>query len=322
MPLLFRVMRTRLSFLLIVVIIGLAIGVWALLSALSKPSTSAPVASGSAPTPTPAILIGAGDVAECPTRGDEATADLLDQVVGEHPEAVVFTTGDNVYPGGAYDEFIECYEPSWGRHKERTRPAVGNHEFKQTKAGGYHRYWGERGGPFDEYFYSYDVGGWHVVVLNSECHRVGCEFDSDDGTQVEWLAADLEASAAECTIAIWHHPRWSSGRYGSTAEYQTFWEVLYEAGAEIVLNGHEHLYERFAPLRPDGTIDRERGIRQFTVGTGGANLRGFEEIEATSRVRGSEHGVLKLTLHAEGYEWEFLAVDGATFTDAGTGSCH
>jgi hypothetical protein len=199
---------------------------------------------------------------------------------------------------------------------------VGNHEFKQTKAEGYHRYWGERGGPFDLYYYSYDVGSWHIVVLNSECHRVGCTFDSDDGEQVEWLVGDLEASEADCTIAIWHHPRWSSGRYGNDPDTATLWEVLYDHDAEIVLNGHEHLYERFEPMAADGTLDPGRGIRQFTVGTGGGNLRGFEDIAQNSAARGSEHGVLKLTLGEGSYEWEFLAVEGATLSDAGSGACH
>ena len=156
-----------------------------------------PEASG---TPTSSgdarVLVGAGDIATCPGEGDEETAELLDEVVADWPDAVVFTTGDNVYPGGAIEEYRECFEPTWGRHRARTRPAVGNHDFGETKAAGYHEYWGERGGEFDQYYYSYDVGAWHIVVLNSECHRVGCDLDSPDGAQAEWLIEDLEASDA------------------------------------------------------------------------------------------------------------------------------
>ena len=223
---------------------------------MPRPIASAP--AGGTPLPRPflqSVLVGAGDIAECQTNGDEMTAALLDQVVEEYVAAAVFTTGDSAYPDGSYQEYVDCYDPTWGRHKDRTHPAVGNHDFKQTQAEGYHQYWGDRGGPFDLYYYSYDIGSWHVVVLNSECHRVGCEFGSEDGSQVEWLQTDLRASDADCTIAIWHNPRWSSGRYGSDPMYDTFWQVLYEHGAEIVLNGHEHLYERFEPMDPDGDPD-------------------------------------------------------------------
>ncbi|MDQ3149230.1 MAG: metallophosphoesterase [Chloroflexota bacterium] len=278
-----------------------------------------------APTPETAeaaVFVGAGDIAECPTQGDEETAMLLDEIVAENPDAVIYTTGDNAYQDGSYQEYLDCYEPSWGRHKSRTYPAVGNHEFKQTKAAGYHEYWGDRGGPFDRYYYSYDVESWHVVVLNSECHRVGCEFGSSDGDQVEWLEADLEASDARCTIAIWHTPRWSSGRYSNDPEYDTLWRVLYDHGAEVVLNGHEHLYERFEPMNPDGEIDATRGIRQFTVGTGGGNLRGFDTIHPNSAARGSEFGVLQFELERDSFAWKFLAVDGTDFTDSGLATCH
>ncbi|MDQ4035462.1 MAG: metallophosphoesterase, partial [Chloroflexota bacterium] len=268
------------------------------------------------------VLVGAGDIAECSANGDEQTAAILDAVVEEHPEAIVFTTGDGAYQDGSEEEYHTCYGPSWGRHKDRTRPAVGNHDFKQRQASGYHAYYGDRGGEFDLYYYSYDINGWHIVVLNSECHRVGCDFDSDDGEQVEWLAADLAASDASCTIAMWHHPRWSSGRYSNDVDYDRIWEVLYEHGVEIVLNGHEHLYERFEPMNPDGELDENRGIRQFIVGTGGGNLRDFENIQPNSAARGVDHGVLRLDLRQTSYDWEFMPVAGGTFTDAGSGRCH
>jgi acid phosphatase type 7 len=312
-----RHMRAGVTLLIIAGILVVAGLGYAMMTRQGSPS------DGSAgPTLDAAVLVGAGDIAECPTEGDEATARVLDDVVADHPDAVVYTTGDNAYPDGSYEEYLDCYDPSWGRHRDRTRPAVGNHEFKQTQASGYHEYWGERGGEFDKYYYSYDVGSWHVVVLNSDCHRVGCEPGSEDGEQADWLIEDLEASGAACTVAIWHHPRWSSGRYGNDDEIAGLWTILYEHGAEIVLNGHEHLYERFAPLRPDGTVDEATGIRQFTVGTGGGNLREFEDIQSTSEARGSVHGVLKLTLYDDRYDWEFLPVDGESFTDRGSATCH
>ncbi len=303
----------RLSVSLLLVAAAAAVGAYVLLVDRGAPPSA---------TVKTTVFVGAGDIAECPTQGDEQTAELLDEIVADHPETVVYTTGDNAYQDGSYQEYLECYEPSWGRHKARTYPTVGNHEFKQTKAEGYHEYWGDRAGPFDLYYYSYDVADWHIIVLNSECHRVGCEFDSEDGAQVEWLEADLEASGARCTIALWHHPRWSSGRYSNDPEYDTFWRVLYEHDVEIVLNGHEHLYERFEPMDPDGDVDEARGIQQFTVGTGGANLRGFRDLQAHSAVRGSEHGVLQFELRSDGYAWNFVAVEGANFTDAGSATCH
>lgn len=283
-------------------------------SELAAPSSDAPAPE--------VVFVGAGDIASCSSDGDEATAAILDEVVAEHPDAVVFTAGDNAYPDGSYEDFTECYEPSWGRHRDRTRPAVGNHEFGQGQAAGHHRYFGDAAGPTDRSYYSYDLDGWHVVVLSSMCGHVGCELDAEGGDQAEWLVQDLEASEAECTMAIWHHPRWSSGRYGNDPDYATFWFVLYDHGAEIVLNGHDHVYERFEPMAPDGSLDPDRGIRQFTVGTGGAGLRGFEEIAANSAARGSDPGVLDLRLAEGSYRWEFLAVEGASFTDTGSGSCH
>lgn len=316
------VMRMRLMALVAFVSMGVAVVVAALVAISTlRPSLPAPAETLGEPS---AVLVGAGDIAECPTDGDEATAELLDAVVADHPDAVVFTSGDNAYPMGRHEDYADCYDPSWGRHKERTRPAVGNHDFGERMGAAYARYFGDAGGPFDRYYYSYDIGAWHVIVLNSECHRVGCDLDDPDGDQAEWLAADLADSDAECTLAIWHNARWSSGRYGNDPEYDTFWRLLHEAGAEIVVNGHDHLYERFAPLNPAGEVDEAAGIRQFIVGTGGGNLRGFREqdILPTSEARGSDHGVLKLTLEEDGYEWEFLPVEGARFTDSGSGTCH
>jgi acid phosphatase type 7 len=313
-------MKSRLSIVMVLAVMSLITLLVIVLVPRTAPRHESTWRTAS-PAAEEAVLVGAGDIAECPAPHDEETAELLDEVVAEHPDAVVFTTGDNAYPHGRYVDLVECYGPSWGRHKERTRPAVGNHDFGEEQGSGHYRYWGEAGGPFDLYYYAYELGAWQVIVLNSECHRVGCLFGDSDGRQVEWLHSQLNQSDTECTVAIWHNPRWSSGRYDNDARFQTFWEVLYEHGAEIVLNGHEHLYERFAPFDPWGEVDEERGIRQFTVGTGGGNLRGFEDVKPGSEARGSAHGVLKLVLGDGTYEWEFLSVDGS-FEDAGTGTCH
>jgi hypothetical protein len=259
-----------------------------------------------------AVLVGAGDIADCGSGGDEATAKLLDDVSG-----TVFTVGDNAYPSGTASEFSDCYDPSWGRHKARTYPSVGNSEYATANASGYFDYFGARAGAPAKGYYSYERGSWHVVVLNSNCSEVSCAAGS---RQERWLKADLAAHPNTCTLAYWHHPLFSSG--GNTREVARFWEVLYAADTEIVVNGHVHAYERFAPQRPDGTIDRDEGIREFVVGTGGAGLNPLRYPKPNSQVREREtHGVLKLTLNPNSYEWRFVPVAGKTFTDSGTTSC-
>jgi acid phosphatase type 7 len=267
------------------------------------------------------VLLAAGDIAECDRAGDEATAEILD----EYPAATIATLGDNAYPEGTLQQFVECYHPSWGRHKERTRPAVGNHDHSTKDAAGYFEYFGEAGGEFDRYYYSYDLGAWHVVVLNSDCWRVdGCEPDDPQG---QWLQEDLAASPGQCTLAYWHRPPFSSGRYGEPKDVERvrpLWELIYDMGVDVLLAGHEHSYERFAPMNDAGERDDERGVRLFVVGTGGGNLRNFEyDPLPTTEARNAETwGVLKLTLKPAGYDWEFLPVDGRTFTDSGSDSCH
>jgi acid phosphatase type 7 len=267
------------------------------------------------------VLLAAGDIAECDRLGDEATAELLDA----YPDATIATLGDNAYPEGTLQQFVECYEPSWGRHKERTRPAVGNHDHSTKDAAGHFEYFGEAAGEFDKYYYGYDLGDWHVVVLNSDCWRVGgCNPDDPQG---QWLEEELAASPAQCTLAYWHRPPFSSGRYGDrkdTARVQPLWEMIYDMGVDVLLTGHEHSYERFAPMNGSGERDDERGVRLFVVGTGGGNLRNFAgDPLPTTEVRNSETwGVLKLTLKSAGYDWEFVPVEGGTFADSGSGSCH
>jgi len=259
------------------------------------------------------VLVGAGDIAECGSDGDEATAAILDGIGG-----TVYTTGDNAYSDGSAADFANCYAPSWGRHRARTRPSPGNHDYHTADAAGYYGYFGAAAGPAGLGYYSYDVGAWHVVSLNSN-------IDMDAGSpQEQWLRADLAATSRRCTLAYWHHPRFSSGsNHGSSTRSHDVWVALYEHGAEIVLAGHEHLYERFGPQTPDGSADPARGIREFIVGTGGAGHYPFGQPLANSEARSTgTHGVLKLTLFDEGYEWEFVPEAGKTFSDAGTGTCH
>jgi acid phosphatase type 7 len=263
------------------------------------------------------ILVGAGDIATCSNTGDEATADLLDNIGG-----TVFTTGDNAYDAGTDEDFESCYEPSWGRHKARTYPSVGNHEYNTANASGYFDYFGAAAGDPSEGYYSYNLGGWHIVVLNSACENVGgCE---DDSPMLEWLSNDLAANPKTCTLAYWHHPLFSSGGvHGNDARMRPTWDALYAAGADLVLNGHEHNYERFAPQSPSGAYDAASGMREFVVGTGGGSLYGWGTIQPNSEVRNADtHGVLKLTLNPSSYDWEFVPVTGKSFTDSGGDSCH
>ncbi|TFG87128.1 MAG: hypothetical protein E4H17_03610, partial [Gemmatimonadales bacterium] len=266
--------------------------------------------------PSSAVLIAAGDIAQCNSVNDEATALLLDALPG-----TVAALGDNAYEDGSIIEYTDCYGPSWGRHKGRTKPSVGNHEYQTPGAAGYWAYWGAAAGAQGKGYYSYDLGAWHIVVLNSNCSKVSCAAGS---TQEQWLRADLAASLNMCTLAYWHHPRFNSGTsHGNNSAVQPLWQALYDAGAEVILNGHEHLYERFGPQTPTGAADAAGGIRQFTVGTGGRALSSMGAAKPNSEVRqDGVHGVLELRLGVSGYEWKFVPVAGQTFTDAGTGYCH
>ncbi|HEX2191798.1 MAG TPA: metallophosphoesterase [Acidimicrobiales bacterium] len=262
-------------------------------------------------------MLAAGDIADCSSAGDEATAALLDA----RPAGVVATLGDNVYDSGTPREFAECYAPTWGRHKDRTRPAPGNHDYDTTHAAGYFGYFGAAAGDPTKGYYSYDLGAWHVIVLNSNCPSTSCEVG---GSQERWLRTDLAASGASCTLAYWHHPPFSSGStHGSDDAVAPLFRALYEAGAELVLAGHEHNYERFAPLAPSGKVDPARGIRTFVVGTGGRSLYGFGSPHPGSEARNRDaFGILALDLEAGGYRWEFVPQAGKTFTDSGSGTCH
>ncbi|MDX1301628.1 metallophosphoesterase family protein [Photobacterium sp.] len=268
--------------------------------------------------PSPNVLVGAGDIGECDGIDNEATARLLDVTAG-----TVFTAGDNVHGDGTLQEFADCYDSSWGRHKPRTRPTSGNHEYQTVGAADYFSYFGPAAGEPGKGYYSYDIGEWHIIVLNSECHKIGgCDNDSAQG---QWLQADLLQHTNTCTLAYWHQPRFSSGRIGNNPELSDFWQILFDAGAEVVISGHSHGYERFAPQDADGAIDTLQGIRQFVVGTGGVNVVTIpeSEIAPNSEVHeGDTHGVIKFTLNPGSYEWEFIPVEGKVFSDSGSASCH
>jgi hypothetical protein len=284
--------------------------------------------SVSAQDSTDRVFVGAGDIASCSRSGDEATAKLLEDIVAAAPSTTtVYTTGDNAYESGTASEFANCYDPSWGRPtiKERTYPTVGNHEYYSTaSASGYFGYFGAGRVSYDastKGHYSYNVGQWHMVALNSMCEQVGgCGATSP---MVTWLKKDLAASPRTCTLAHFHHPLYSSGSTsGGNSKMKPSWEALYGARADVVLNGHVHNYERFAPHTPSGVADPEWGIREFVVGTGDYSLNSFKTTVANSQERNANaYGVLKLTLHPSSYDWKFVPVAGQTYTDSGSDSC-
>jgi hypothetical protein len=267
------------------------------------------------PTGDP-ILVGAGDISSCSSSGDTATAALLRSIGG-----TVFTAGDNAYESGSTTEYANCYDPTWGQELARTRPAPGNHEYGTAGAAGYFSYFGAAAGDPSQGWYAYDLGGWRIYALNSNCSQVGgCGAGSP---QEAWLRSDLAAHPAACVAAYWHHPRFSSGEHGNHTSVQTLWQDLYDAGAEIVMTGHDHDYERFLPQTPTGTIDTARGLVEFVVGTGGKSHYAITSTVANSAVHDdSTYGVLKLTLHANSWDWAFIPASGGTFTDGGSANCH
>jgi acid phosphatase type 7 len=262
-----------------------------------------------------AVLAGAGDIAICGNSGSEQTAQLLDGIAGQ-----VVTFGDNSNESGTAAQFADCFAPTWGRHRARIRPAPGNHDYYTAGASGYYGYYGSAAGDPAKGYYSYELGTWHVIALNALCEQVGgCQAGS---AQEQWLRADLAAHPVQCTLAYWHKPRFSSGDHGNNADYTAFWQALYDAHAEVVMNGHDHDYERFGRQDPSGVAD-VYGIREFVVGTGGAGQRPFTTVQANSRVRNTGAlGILKLSLYDGTYTWQFVPVAGQTFTDSGSGTCY
>ncbi len=287
------------------------VGLLALSTTDANVPTNPPAADASA------VLVGAGDIADCrDLSGAEATAKLLEQIPG-----TVMAVGDLAYPDGTKENFV-CYDKTWGRVRSRTRPAAGNHEFHASGATPYFDYFGVAAGDPKYGYYSYELGTWHIVVLNSECLDIGgCDAAS---REVQWLRADLAAHPAACTLAYWHKPLFSSGSaHGNDYEMKPLWQALYEANADVVINGHDHNYERFAPQNPDGVSDAARGIREFVVGTGGKNHRPILLAKPNSESRNADaYGVLKLTLRMGAYDWQFIPEAGKTFVDSGTGKCH
>lgn len=278
----------------------------------SPTATAEPDPTATPPAGESGTLLAAGDIVSCSSSGDEATAKLLDDLTG-----TVATLGDNAYQSGTSQEFTDCYGSSWGRHKSRTRPALGNHEYLTSGAAGYFGYFSP---DVQTSYYSYELGAWHIVVLDSNCSQVGgCGAGSPQET---WLRQDLADHPTNCTLAYWHHPRFSFGNYSNDPRTQALWQVLDEAGAEIVLAGHDHNYQRWTPLNGAGDPD-PNGIRQFVVGTGGKSHYSLGNPPPTvEKSDDTTFGVLQLTLHPTGYEWTFVPEADKSFTDTGTGTCH
>lgn len=257
------------------------------------------------------VLVGAGDIAMCGSPGAEKTAALLDRLPG-----TVFVAGDNAYMNGSGSDYRNCYGPTWGRHVGRTRPVPGNHEYQTAGASGYFGYFGARAGSAGLGYYRYTAGSWLVLALNSEiAHGAG-------SPQLEWVREQLQTTKHPCTAVYWHRPLFSSGVNGPNPDMLDLWRVLYEHDVEIVINGHDHLYERFAPQTPEGLPDAARGIRQFTVGTGGAPPYDVMRRAANSEIAASVWGVASFTLRSDAYTWQFVPVAGEAFSDFGTAPCH
>jgi hypothetical protein len=338
----------------LVVSVALLVPTAAASSAPSRSQLRATAVNGAKPPATFPMIAAAGDIACDPAspafhhlRGQpgacrmQSTSDLLVRARRGGNLAAVLTLGDNQYFCGGYRPFLRSYDRTWGRVKDITHPTPGDHDYiihsnpdasgcsDQADAAGYFRYFGDAAVDPDtgKSWYSFDVTttdgtAWHVISLNAGCEFVGgCGVGSPEET---WLREDLAANPATCTLAYWYAPRFSSGRHGSDPEYSAFWDDLFAAGADVVLNGHDHDYERFAPQTPTQRLSRD-GIREFVVGTGGV---GHEAMRRHHRERNSivandqTFGVLELSLRPASYRWWFVPEKGHRFSDAGTGACH
>ncbi len=291
-----------------------------------------PLVSGSgspAPVPTPTtapgpttvpgadpVVLAAGDIAKCGAPGAQQTAAIIQGIPG-----TVLALGDNAYDNGLASEYATCYAPTWGAFKDRTKPVPGNHDYLTANASGYFGYYGAAAGDPALGYYSFDLGAWHILAINSNCNPVGgCGIHTPEDT---WVKADLAATKAKCVLAFWHHPMFSSGSTGGSPQMATIWKDLYNAGADVVLVGHEHNYERFAPQGLSATADPAQGIAEFVVGTGGGNFTELVYPLQPNSVASAAnvYGVLKLTLHAASYDWQFISVDGS-YSDSGSAGCH
>jgi hypothetical protein len=269
-----------------------------------------PTPTPTPPVPTTAYLVGAGDIADCGYPFVTATAKLLDSYPG-----TVFTLGDNVYQNGSAEAFANCYAPTWGRQLARTRPVPGNHEYDVAGALPYFQYFGAAAGSPGMGYYSFEAGNWLVLALNSNI-PIG-----PGSVQYAWVQDELGSSTALCTLVLMHHPLFSSSQHGPQAFVRDVWRVLHRYDVELVLAGHDHVYERFAPQDPDGRADPTHGIRLIIAGTGGSPNYAFTGFQANSVVQASVHGVLRLVLQSTSYSWQFVPIAGESFTDSGTGVC-
>lgn len=308
----------------------------ALTALAAGPRARVPVRSPASDVGPTVILIGAGDINDC---GKPEGAELTSEILGAYPAATIFAAGDLAYFSGS-DEDFRCYDHTWGRPslRDRTRPAVGNHEYVTWGARGFFQYWRKAreakawaitGGDPERGYYSYNLGAWHVAVINSECADSrffghGAPSCKQGSVQEQWLREDLKRFPAACTVAYWHHPLFNNGaKHGGSPKMKAIWQALYDFGADVVINGHEHDYERFAPQSPEGTLDPTRGIREFIVGTGGKKEKGHFTSNHNSEYQAKGvFGVLKLTLHPRSYEFEFIQAGDRKVLDSGGGQCH
>lgn len=265
---------------------------------------------GAGPIAQTTVLVAAGDIGLCGSIGAARTGEMLDTLQG-----TILAVGDLAYPHGAAEDFMSCYDPVWGRHKSRTKPAPGNHEYETAGAQPYFDYFGAAAGPAGLGYYSFKAGDWLVLSLNSNL-PIG-----NTTAQAQWIRTELSNNTARCTLAYFHHPLYSSGPNGDNARLAGLWQLLYDNGVDVIVSAHEHLYERYGPMSPDGLRNETKGIRQFIVGTGGAGLYSVQRLHPLSEVQLVTHGLLKLTLSAQGYQWEFMQADG-TRGDFGADVCH
>ncbi|RYE82159.1 MAG: alkaline phosphatase [Myxococcales bacterium] len=265
------------------------------------------------------LIAAAGDISNTSLSGQKITANLLD----DEPYDAILTLGDNQYNDGALSAYNSYFDKTWGKHRKKLRPTPGNHEYNTPGAKGYYSYFGSLAGDPKKGYYSFDVGPWHLIALNSNssCGAVPCKAGS---AQEKWLRQDLAAHAkATCTLAYWHHPRFSSGEHGNNSDVADLWKALHEHGVDVVLNGHDHDYERFAPQTPAGKADAKKGIVQIVIGTGGTGFRPFKGKKDNSVARQAKSfGLLKMVLRPAGYDFEFVGEPGSTFVDKGSGKCH
>jgi acid phosphatase type 7 len=322
--------RSPWRILIVVVVVAVA---GCSLTAVGAPDARRPHEAGATPLyigaqpvrdPRSVIIGAAGDIACSPGRrrnkpnacGMEGTAKVLEAI---RPDTVL-TLGDHQYPSGSLADFEASYADTWGAYRDITFPVPGNHEYETPGARGYFAYFGKRAGEPDKGYYSYDLGAWHLIALNSECHQIGGCGDSDP--QARWLRQDLEAHPRRCVLAYWHRPRFSSGPHGNDLDLDALWRILAAARADVVLAGHDHDYERFTPMNADGEAD-PTGVTQFVAGTGGRSHYKFRTAKPTSKVRiTGRDGVLRLQLTEHRYAWEFTAAPKGEVLDRGNGHCH